>query len=101
MSRDALLEDVMTKTTTGTITLHVPEKMAAATGAQFEPTTEVHHFGFVVKVVNPGCTLEVQIEERSGRVTRLTTTEDQLDDHAVVRRAVFDAVERMLKEFGI
>ena len=85
----------------GTITLHVPEKYGTDTGRQFEPSTETHHMGFIVKMVDPGCTLEVQVEERSGRVTRVTTTESSEDDHAVIRRIVFEVLERMLKEFSI
>ena len=83
----------------GTINLHAPAKWAAETGAQFDPETETHHFGFLVKVVEPGCTLEVQIEERSGRVTRVTTTESQSHDDVVIRKAVNDALDRMLAEF--
>lgn len=85
----------------GTIELYVPEKTAAETGTQFDPATEAHHFGFLFKVVEPGCTLEVQIEERSGRVTRLTTTEDSEDDRAAIRAAIHDVLNRLFQEFGI
>lgn len=89
------------KTFEGTINLHVPDKWAAETGRQFEPETETHHFGFLVKVVEPGCTLEMQIEERSGRVMRLTTTESASVDRTAFHKAVNDALDRMLDEFKI
>jgi hypothetical protein len=84
------------------VTPHVPETFAALTGnKQFEPTSETHHFGFVVKAVDPGCTLEVQIEERDGRVTRLTTTESTSDDREAIRAAIAEAVERFITNFRI
>lgn len=80
---------------------HVPAKYATDTRREFDPETEVHHFGILVKLVDPGCTLEVQIEERSGQVTRITTTEDRTLDRAEIRKKVNDAVERMLNEWKI
>ena len=49
-----------------TVNQYVPPQYATDTNREFNPETEVHHIGFLVKVVDPGCTLEVQIEERSG-----------------------------------
>jgi len=89
------------KTVQGTITLYVPEKTAAENSTQFEPASETHHFGFMVKLVEPGCTSEVQIEERSGRVTRITTTENADNDYNAIHAAVNLALDRMLAEFGI
>lgn len=85
----------------GNITLYTPDKTAAELGSQFEPSTETHHFGFVVKIVDPGCTLEVQIEERSGRVTRLTTTENSSADILTLRLALYELLTRLLTEFGV
>jgi hypothetical protein len=85
----------------GTINLYVPPKYGTDTGRQFEPDTETHHVGFIVKCVDPGCTLEIQIEERSGRVTRITTTENPNDDWLRIREAILDAADRFLDEFGI
>jgi hypothetical protein len=85
----------------GSIRLHVPTKYATDTGRQFEPETETHHFGFVVKVVDPGCTLEIQIEERSGQVTRITTTDEPHADVEVITAAVLDALKRMVQDFQL
>lgn len=85
----------------GSITLHVPERYGSDTQRQFEPSTETHNFGFLVKIVDPGCTLEVQIEERSGRVTRITTTESRARDKEVIHATVLQALDRTLQEFGL
>lgn len=77
---------------------YVPPTYAVDTGKEFDPTTETHHFGFVVKIVDPGCTIEVQIEEASGRVTRVTTTENIFLDHKNIRTAVMAACDRFLAE---
>ena len=68
----------------GTIRLHVPAKYGTDTSREFDPSAETHNFGFLVKIVDPGCTLELQIEERSGRVTRVTSTEDADADRAFI-----------------
>ena len=84
-----------------TIEGHVPTCYATDTNREFNPETECHYAIFTVKVVDPGCTLEVQVEERSGAVTRITTTEDPEVDHTEIRKAVNGALDRLFAEFGI
>lgn len=81
--------------------IHTPEKYATDTGREFDPSTEVHHFAFTVKIVDPGCTLELQIEERSGRITRLTTTDNPVADKLQFTAAVVGALRRAMQGFGI
>ena len=83
------------------VNLYVPPKYATDTRREFDPSTETHHFGFTVKVVDPGCTLEVQIEERSGQVTRVTTTDNQEHDRIAIMTAISEAVVRMFKDFSL
>lgn len=64
---------------------------------QFDPASERHYFGFQVKVVDPGCTLEYQVEEADGTVTRLTTTEDSVADSNQLQNIVADVVRRLLE----
>ena len=63
---------------------------------EFDPESEKHYPLLIVKVVDPGCTLELQLEDCvSGTVYRMTTTEDEVDDRKVFRRRldeVFDLV---------
>ncbi len=80
---------------------YIPPRYATDTGREFDPGAEVHHFGFIVKGVDPGCTVEVQIEERSGRVTRITTTDRAAHDRIEIRAAILDAVDRFFDEFGL
>ena len=84
-----------------TIKGYVPAKYAVFTGSEFDPETECHYTIFAVKAGDPGCTLEVQIEERSGRVTRLTTTEDSKQDRQTIQDSVLAALNRMFTELGI
>lgn len=75
-----------------------PQGYAAELGrGEFDPMSETHHFGFVVKSVNPGCTMEMQIEEADGRVTRITTTENSLEDYHAMKVAVMAAFDRFLQ----
>ena len=83
------------------LNVYRPPQTAAEAGVEFNPNTEAHHFGFIVKLIDPGCTIEVQIEERSGRVTRITTTENPDDDRLAINRTIFETMERMFKEWGI
>jgi hypothetical protein len=85
----------------GIRSIYIPEQFATDTKREFNPETEVHHFGFQVKIIEPGCSFEVQIEEFSGRVTRITTTDDIVKDHIVIRNAITEAVNRLFKEFHI
>ena len=50
---------------------------------EFDPTKERHLPLLIVKAVDPGCTLEPQIENAvTGEVVRLTTTSDAAKDDA-------------------
>lgn len=64
---------------------------------EFDPTKEKHHFGFVVKIIDPGCTRELQIEHRDGTVERYTSTEDEVDDLNVWSRAVRNAFHKLFQ----
>lgn len=82
------------------IVIYVPVRTANA--MEFNSAqTEVHQFGFLVKTIDAGCALELQIEERSGRVTRLTTTENAEYDIQTIEKAIIDAFHRMVKEMKI
>lgn len=78
-----------------------PPVRAVDTGHEFNPETETHHFGLLVKFVDPGCTLELQIEECTGRVTRLTTTDNSEADLRAFKAAVDAAVERVFAVYGV
>lgn len=81
---------------------YVPDRYAADPASrQFEPSSETHHFGFMVKAVDPGCTLEVQIEEIDGRVTRITTTENTEADKREIEASVLQALNRFMALYGI
>jgi hypothetical protein len=57
---------------------------------EFDSECEKHFPLLVVKAVDPGCTLELQIEDaRTGQITRLTTTDG--DDRAVFEAALLKA----------
>ena len=59
---------------------------------EFDPECERHLPVLIVKAVDPGCTLELQIEDcTTGKVTRLTTTEDPNQDLASFEAAVLSA----------
>jgi hypothetical protein len=68
---------------------------------EFDPTSEKHMFGFLVKMVDPGCTLELQIEEANGTVTRLTSTENPAHDREQFHRAIAEVAERLFKTHSI
>lgn len=61
---------------------------------EFDPTKEKHLFGFVVKSVDPGCTLEMQIEDNEGGVYRFTSTDDRAADFEEFSRMVNEAFRR-------
>lgn len=71
-----------------------PKLNAELGNKEFDPTKEKHHFGFVVKSVNPGCTLEMQIEDNEGNVTRVTSTENKEEDKYEFSKVVLEAFER-------
>lgn len=59
---------------------------------EFNPAFERHFPVLIVKAVDPGCTLELQIESaHDGSVIRLTTTESPEVDKKVFLKAVTDA----------
>lgn len=56
---------------------------------EFDPECERHFPLLIVKAVDPGCTLEFQIENvPSGRVVRITTTESEEHDMQNMRQAL-------------
>lgn len=56
---------------------------------EFDPEYELHHPLLIVKAVDPGCTLELQIENcRTGQVTRITTTDDSDTDRRAFEEAL-------------
>ncbi len=58
---------------------------------EFDPECERHYPLITVKAVDPGCTLEFQIENAlTGQVTRITTTESEDDDMKTVRQAILE-----------
>jgi|HubBroStandDraft_5_1064220.scaffolds.fasta_scaffold98903_2 hypothetical protein len=58
---------------------------------EFDPECERHQPLLIIKTVDPGCTLELQIENcKTGVVTRLTSTDDASQD----RRQFLNAIER-------
>lgn len=71
------------------------DKVAQLNMKEFDPTKETHHPLLIVKAVDPGCTLELQIENAvTGEVVRLTTTESASGDMWEFERA-------LLKQFRI
>ena len=59
---------------------------------EFDPECERHYPLLTVKAVDPGCTIELQIEcAITGRVTRLTTTDDSKTDDAAFEAAIIAA----------
>lgn len=59
---------------------------------EFDPTTERHYGLLYIKAVEPGCTMEWQIENLlTGRIIRGTTTDDPADDRVKFVSAVVDA----------
>jgi len=63
---------------------------------EFDPTSERHYTVLTVKLVDPGCTLELQLEERDGTVTRLTTGENPEYDREIFRAAAMAAFDRAM-----
>lgn len=56
---------------------------------EFDPECEKHWPLLIVKVVDPGCTLEVQIENVvTGKITRLSSTEDASLDQVAFENAL-------------
>lgn len=60
--------------------------------AEFDPECERHKPILIIKTVDPGCTLELQIEDcTTGKVIRLTTTDDPNSDLIGFGKAVLAA----------
>jgi hypothetical protein len=58
---------------------------------EFDPECERHWPLLLVKAVNPGCTLELQIENAvTGKVVRITSTEAPDCDDAYMEAAVVE-----------
>ncbi len=56
---------------------------------EFDPECERHHPLLIIKAVDPGCTLELQIEMvSSGKIIRLTSTEDGKVDQQTFEQAI-------------
>ncbi len=61
---------------------------------EFDPECELHYPLLIIKAVDPGCTLELQIENAvTGKVIRLTTTDDPSNDHRTFHQAVQEALD--------
>ena len=59
---------------------------------EFDPECETHRPVLIIKAVDPGCTLELQIEMcASGRVVRITTTDNPEDDMTSFEAAIIKA----------
>lgn len=56
---------------------------------EFDPRKERHWPLIIAKLVDPGCTAEIQIENcATGAITRITTTDDPHGDEVRIRTAV-------------
>lgn len=60
---------------------------------EFDPECERHFPVLLVKAVDPGCTIELQIERRNGQVERYTTGENFASDMRTFKAAVLRAFE--------
>lgn len=64
---------------------------------EFDPECERHFQIMIVKLVDPGCTIELQIEIcKSGKVYRFTSTDNAEQDDAVFATAVLAAFKEAL-----
>lgn len=62
---------------------------------EFDPECEKHYPIMIIKAIDPGCTLEIQIECADGRVIRDTTTNDPHGDRIRFRGIVVEQFDRM------
>ena len=67
---------------------------------EFDPTKELHHPLLYIKLVDPGCTYELQIESFDGKVIRLTTTDDDTEDLELFCRTVLAAFRSAYDRFN-
>jgi hypothetical protein len=66
------------------------ELVAQSNMKEFDPECELHRPVLIIKAVDPGCTLELQIEDCiTGKVIRLTTTDR--DDMPEFEKAILEA----------
>lgn len=66
---------------------------------EFDPECELHRPLLIVKAVDPGCTTELQIEDcRSGRVVRLTTTDNEVRDALEFEAAILDVFRKAWRD---
>lgn len=71
--------------------LHKPDRFPEN---EFDPDTEAQHHLITVFAVNPGCTQEIQIVARDGRVSRLTTTDEPAADQKAIEALIIQEVRR-------
>lgn len=65
---------------------------------EFDPRAELHNPILIVKLVDPGCTVELQIEDcATGRVLRFTTTDNRDDDVKLFSEELLKAFHTALK----
>lgn len=63
---------------------------------EFDPECELHLPLLYVKVVDPGCTRELQIENCvTGQVVRLTTTDSESHDKEAFEKALLAAFRQV------
>jgi hypothetical protein len=68
---------------------------------EFDPECEKHHPLLIVKAVDPGCTLEIQIENAvTGKVTRITSTESEKADMEAFEAALLAAFREAWRNYG-
>lgn len=61
------------------------KRVAHTNMKEFDPTYERHYPLLIVKTVDPGCTIELQIENSlTGEITRITSTESPDEDERVM-----------------
>lgn len=81
---------------------HAPRKLNADLSAEERsPEFETRFLGFQVFVVDEGCTLEIEIVEASGQVTRLHTTDNPANDHRQIGSSIALALSRLMENFNI
>jgi hypothetical protein len=68
---------------------------------EFDPECELHYPILIVKMVDPGCTFELQLEfPRSGTILRITSTESPEEDETRFLEAVKGAFEEAMMGFN-
>lgn len=62
---------------------------------------EKQYFVFQVCAVDPGCTLEIEIEDRVGNKARITTTDDPSSDREAIKSALNKFIDEMFIRYSI